>query len=145
MRRCTIGLLAVCLVWFVLGMGTALAQDAGNLITQFLPQGVTMETASQEQLVAAVGQAGAANPDQVADIVKAAVTAAPAYAVAIVQAAVNVLPDQIDLICEAAIQAAPNQNRAILDYKAQYGPNARLKGLAPLKPAREEPSPTRPY
>lgn len=145
MRKHIVVMSAVCLMWMILGPALVSAQTPADLISQFLPQGVTMETATQDQLAAAVGQAVKANPDQVEAIVKTAVAAMPGAALAIVQAAVNVLPGQADLIFQAASEAAPDQARAIADFKKEFAPGTRMEGLAPQKPQREEPSPTKPY
>lgn len=114
--------------------GSAMAQeeavemDAETLIQQFLPEGVTIADATDEQLSSAVSQAVSANPQaagqivatvarinpaQVVNATAAATSAAPDQAAAITQAAVTAAPDQAENITAAATQAAPQQTEQI--------------------------------
>jgi len=102
--------------------------DIDATILQSLPDGVTIGTATAEQLSAAVTQAIAANPgtapsvaartirlrpDLAAAIVTAAVTASPQQAVEITRAAIAAAPRQAESITAAAAAAAPDQADAI--------------------------------
>lgn len=96
---------------FLVLSGTAMAQDAAPddldidaLIMQYLPDGVNLDTATDQQIIDAVSQACAAFPDASPQITARSVQARPNLAAAIVAAAIQAAPDQA-----AQIQAAADQ------------------------------------
>jgi hypothetical protein len=109
-------------VWTVLMLAAAVAVWAGpavaqeaemteeevdELILQFLPEGVTLEEATDEQLDAAVFQAVSLNPGAAGLVVARAVQVRGDKAGLIVFAAVRALPEKRDEITAAARETAP--------------------------------------
>ncbi len=92
---------------------TLSAADIDAAIQESLPNGVTMGTATAEQLSAAVTQVMAANPGATPSIVARVIQLRPDLATAIVTAAVTAAPQQAVDITLAAIDAAPNQTESI--------------------------------
>ncbi len=96
--------------------------DTDAIIQQFLPDGVSIENATDDQLLAAVSQACEANPQVAAQIVTRAIQSRPVLAPAIASAAATAAPDQAVAITTAAVQAAPDQSQAIADAVSQAVP-----------------------
>jgi hypothetical protein len=135
----------VCLVVLTLGQGLCLAQSPLNpsdLLTQFLSEGVTLETATKDQMIEAVKRSLTVHPELVGEIVGIAATAQPDAAEAIVLAASGVLPEQIIIICQSATTVVPDMksNTCQEAFKAAE----RLETIPVAKPQREEPSPVKP-
>lgn len=126
--------------------------DPTAILTQALAEaGVTLETATPEELIAAVTQAIRANPALAAAITTVAIQAAPAQAVAITTAAIGAAPDQAAAITYAAVQAAPDQAAAIRkaaaaavppDMRSQFESGSDF--AAPPSSRDDSPSPTTP-
>jgi hypothetical protein len=94
-----------------------------SLIQEFLPEGVTLDTASDEQILTAVSAAISAYPDQAASIVSLVIQSRPEMAVAVVTAAIQAAPEeQIEAITNAAFQAAPDQAEAIISAAIEAAP-----------------------
>jgi hypothetical protein len=120
-------ILTLVILCLVIIAGPASAQetddiDPGALIQQFLPDGVSIENATDDQLLAAVSQACEANPQVAAQIVTRAIQSRPDLAPAIASAAATAAPDQAVAITIAAVQAAPDQSQAIADAVSQAVP-----------------------
>ncbi len=90
-------------------------QSANTLIRDFLPGGITLDTATDEQLIAAVAAAVGAHPEMAASIVTAAIQISPGLAGSITAAAIQAAPENmIADIVFAAVDAAPEQAATIM-------------------------------
>jgi len=135
--------------------------DADALIQEFLPEGVTLDTATDEQFIAAVSAAVSAYPDHASAITGAAILSKPALAASITSAAVSAAPEQSEAIVNAALQSAPDQAESIVSAAIEAAPPGTLPPASPRipdfvtlptlpdqasPPARDElpPSPVRP-
>jgi hypothetical protein len=117
--------------------------DPLDVIRLYLPEGVAIEKASEEELSQAVKQAVTVD-SRFDEIVKAAVKAVPDMTEVIVLAAVSVLPAQNIVICHAAGEVAPEQTYDIEVCKKAAEASLKFDSLPPTKPQREEPSPVKP-
>lgn len=145
MHKCSVIILGICLAVVTLGRGLCMAQgtvDGAALIQQFLPEGVTPETAAKDQLIEAVKQALAAQPESVADIVEFAVAAQPDAAESIVLAASNMMPEQVLIICRSAMTVVPDMKSKVCQDAIAAA--ERFETIPATKPQREEPSPVKP-
>ncbi len=134
-------ILTLVILCMVIIAGPASAQEAddidpGVLIQQFLPDGVSIETATDDQLLAAVSQACEANPQVAAQIVTRAIQSRPDLAPAIASAAATAAPDQAVAITTAAVQAVPDQYQAIADAVSLAVPGLADQILAAAEQAR---------
>ena len=146
MRKYIIIPIVICMMVMHLGMGEIFAQrpiDPIDLIGTFLPNGVTIEKASKEELSEAIKQAVTVD-SRFEEIVQAAVKAVPDMTEVIVVAAVTVLPAQNIIICHAAGVVAPEQTYDIKVCKKAAEASLKFDSLPPTKPQREEPSPVKP-
>jgi hypothetical protein len=125
------------------GVYAQIPMDPLNVIGLYLPKGVTIEKASEEELSQAVQQAVTVD-SRFTEIVQAAVKAVPDMAEVIVVAAVTVLPSQNIVICHAAGEVAPEQTYDIEVCKKAAEAALKFDSLPPTKPQREEPSPVKP-
>lgn len=131
-------------------------EDIDLLIEEFLPDGVTMDNADQDEFTLAVYRAVSDNPHLADHIAAQAVQARPEFGEAIVESAVRAAPDQSEAIASAAAEADPDQARGLTlaaertasQVQAQRGidramEEAAQEGISP--PARDDdPSPVRP-
>jgi hypothetical protein len=140
-------LLIVCLMIIHSGNSNIFAQNPImaplDVIRFYLPEGVTIEKATEDALSEAIKQAVSVD-SRFDEIVKAAVKALPDMAEVIVMAAVSVLPAQNIVICHAAGEVAPEQTYDIEVCKKAAEASLKFDSLPPTKPQREEPSPTKP-
>jgi len=130
--------------------------DIDLLIGQFLPAGITLDNADQDELTMAVYRAVSDNPHLADRIAARAVQVRPEFGEAIVEAAVRAAPGQSEAIAAAAAAADPDQARGLTlaaertagqvaaerDIERAMDRAAR-EGISP--PARDDdPSPVRP-
>ncbi len=95
--------------------GAALAQDIADDIEATLPEGVTMETATPEQLAAAVADAIADNPNAAADIAGAVAKEVPEAAAEIAGAVAGEVPQAAADIVAAIVTEVPNAQAQVTD------------------------------
>lgn len=100
--------------------------DVNPLIQEFLPEGVTLDTATDEQFIAAVSAAVSAYPDQASSITGFAVQSKPALAASITSAAIQAAPEQAEAIVNAALQSAPDQAESIVSAAIETAPPGTL-------------------
>lgn len=133
---------------FVLSAGSVLAQEeaseegqvaeerleeARELLQEFLPEGVTLDTADERQLVGAVSEAVSASPGLADAIVIVAIEAEPEWSFDIVCEAINAAPEETDIIVSAAIDAHPLQAETIMASAIECAPPGAV--IAEVSPA----------
>ncbi len=106
--------------------------DPLALLEQALPEGVSLATATDEQIMEALVEAVAAHQELAAALVATAIQAAPDQAVALVVAAIQAAPEQAADILAAAVEAAPDQADAILTAAIEADPAAAGPAAAAL-------------
>lgn len=126
-------------------------EEIQALIQLNLPEGVTLQEATSEQIRAAVTQIGMAEPQRIAQVVARMAQLRPDQAVNIAAAAAQAVPDQAAEIGAAVAQAVPEQADAVqetlqsaleeAEEVAAGGPGEAAPEVPDFAPVDNDPTP----